>query len=485
MNLADKTIKGTLWSYSAEILAKVISPLSFIVLTRILSPEDYGVVAVATTLLMFIDIICDLGTNKVIIQIDQNNMGSFKSYCNVAFYINICIGLVLFILTETFAGQIASYYSQPKSEMVIRVMAIQIICFSLSSIHNSLLRKALNFKFLFWTRLISIACPLLIAIPIAFGGGGLWALVISSCSGSILQCIVLWWYSNWRPNKSCSKKHLKLLFGKSIWNTITQLVTWVPISFDTYLIAKFINVTDLGLYTSSRGLFTAASGLILTPFLPVIYSTLSKLNEQEDRSQFLKTVYFSQKILFSIAVTCVIFVYLFADYIVPFLFNKQWDGITPIIKIVFVIMGYEYFGSIITESLRANGLFKELSFISLASLCLVIPSLVIAAESNNINTYAIVRSLTLYVPLIGNLIIAKKINIKTSACLKNNAYIIFSSFIIILLGFFPPSESIRPFTILIGKTIVFLVFLFLFYFFNQQTFQITIGLVRKQLHRKL
>jgi len=478
MGLVDKTIQGTIWSYSAEIIAKVISPLSFLILTRLLSPEDYGVVAVATTLLMFIDIICDLGTSKVIIQLKSDNNKDFASYCNAAFFINVCIGFILFILTEIFAEQIASYYYQPKSEAVIRVMAIQIISYSLSSIQNSLFRKSLNFKFLFWIRLITIACPLFVAIPIAFLGGGLWALVVSSCMGSVLQCIALWTHSNWRPNIVCFKEHFMKLFGKSIWNTVNQLVVWIPISFDTYLIAKYISTSDLGLYTSARALFTAASGLILSPFLPVIFSSLSKVSES---AQFERITYFSQKILFSVAVCCVVFIFLFADYLVPILFEKEWVGITIIIQIVFVIMGYEYFGSIILESLRARGLFKAVAYISLVSLIIVVPCLFFAAETGNIKVYATVRSLSLYVPLIGNLILADRINIKFSVCLQNNLYSLISSFAIIACFCLTDISHLRTALAVLVKAAVYLLFMSLFFVFNKKTAVSIIVYIKKLL----
>jgi len=481
MRLVDKTIEGTVWSYLAEIIAKVISPLSFIILTKILSPEAYGIVAVATTLLMFIDIICDLGTSKVIIQIDEKNYQDFHYSCNAAFLINIGIGIILFILTELFANQIADYYSQPKSAIVIRVMAIQILSYSLSSIQNSLLRKSLNFRFLFWLRLITIACPIVIAIPIAFMGGGLWALVISSCTGSILQCIVLWTYSDWKPTRNCGKKHFTSLLGKSIWNTINQLVVWLPISFDTYLVAKYIDVSNLGLYTSARGLFTAASGLILSPFLPVIFSSLSKIS---DLSRFEQMTYIAQKILFTIAVFCAVFVFLFSDYLIPILFDNAWSGINGLIKIIFVIMGYEYFGSIILESLRAKGMFKQIALVSMLSLFLVIPCLILASKTGNINTYTAVRALTLYIPLIGNLIIANKVNIKFSTCLRNNLFVIsFSIIIIVGFGLYDVIHEnyIAP---LIGRIATYTAFIFLFFIFNRQTVETILHYFKTTIFKK-
>src|SRR5690606_18252021 len=103
------------WSSLTELIAKVISPLVFLVLTRILSPSDYGVVAVATTLLTFIYIVSDLGTAKYIIQLRKNSKEEAMQVYNVAFTINLCLGVFLFITIFSFSHEIAILFNEPKA----------------------------------------------------------------------------------------------------------------------------------------------------------------------------------------------------------------------------------------------------------------------------------------------------------------------------------------------------------------------------------
>lgn len=428
MDLIDKTIKGTIWAYGAEIMAKVITPLSFIVLSHILTPDDYGVVAVATTILMFLNILCDLGTSQVIIQAPDEDKNWFYNICNSGFWLNAILGLSLFLLVEFFAPLIADYYNQPDSTLVIRVMAIQILFTSLSSIQNSLKRKDLNFKYLFNLRVITVFVPIFVAIPIAFLGGSYWAIVLSSVISSFLQTICLWYNSSWRPKIKIELQYFRCLFSKSIWNTFNQLFIWIPISLDTYFISKYLNPADLGLYTTSRTLFSSFSGLILAPIAPVIFSSLSKIHQLKE---FINLTYKSQKILFSVSAISSLGVFMFAEYVTLIIFNDKWIGITPIIQIIFLIMGYEYFGSVIYEAVRAKGWFKQMSFIYLISIIITIPLLYWGAISADIKIYTIIRTLTLYIPMLGIFILAHRIGISFKTCITNNNFVILGSLIII------------------------------------------------------
>lgn len=456
-----------MWAYGAEIMAKVITPVSFIVLSRILTPEDYGIVAVATTILMFLNILCDLGTSQVIIQTPDDNATWFDSVCNSGFWLNSLLGIVLFISIEIFANQIAEYYNQPDSTLVIRVMAIQILFSSLSSIQNSLKRKNLNFKYLFYLRIITVLVPIFIAIPIAFFGGGYWALVISSVISSLLQTICLWQNSLWRPKLRIELSSLKYLFSKSVWNTFNQLFIWIPISLDTYFISKYLSSSSLGLYTTGRSLFTSFSGLILSPITPVVFSSLSKIPNKED---FLKLTYYSQKILFSVSAISSLGVFIYAEYVTAVIFNDNWIGITPILQIIFILMGYEYFGSVVYEAVRAKGWFKQMFIVYLLSLLITTPLLYWGARTTNIEVYTVIRTLTLYIPMIGIFNLAHRFDLKFWSCINNNKLIIIGSLFLIPFIVFINTVEYYSFSGLIIKTIAYILFILLFLKNNYQLY---------------
>lgn len=433
MSVGEKVFKASAWSSLTEVIAKVVSPLVFLVLTRILSPSDYGIVAVATTLLTFIYIVSDLGTAKYIIQLrKEKESEKIKTY-NVAFTTNFILGIFLFISIFTFSDQIAYLFKEPRSTDVIKVMSLQIIFYTLSSVQNALKRKALNFKFLFYTRLITIGTPAVLSIPLALMGGGVWAIVIGSVAGSFFNTIILWKFSDWKPKFYFNKKIFTEIFSNSIWNTIEEIFIWIPIFLDTYLISNFFSSRDLGLFTTSRTLYNTLKGLLLAPLLPVLYSAFSSLSESVD---YNKKVLFSHKIVFTLsAVSCAIgFVY--SELIEKVLFNDEWVGISYILKWTFVLMGCTFFNEVIIQALRAKGYFKIIGFNTLITTLISLPFLYLSIHYGII-TYVIVRYGALYLRFPFIFYKAKeKLGITFKECIIGVKYEIIAILLLILSSTF-------------------------------------------------
>lgn len=412
-SLFKKSLIASIWSSAAEVVAKVISPLVFLILTRILSPSDFGIVAIATTILGFTNIIVDVGTAKVLVQ-SQLQGKDFKELCDSAFWINTIFGFTIYLFCYLGSDFLANINNTPESSSVIKLMSIQVLFHSLSIVQTAIMRRELNFKVLFLIRLITVGTPALISIPIAFYGGGYWSIVIGSIIGSALSCSTLWIRSKWKPNirnfATQIKQKSRLLFSKSIWTTIDQIIAFLPLALDTYLISNYLSPTDLGLYTSSRTLFSASISFALAPLMPVLFSSFSKL--LADKVLFRKSVLIAQKLVFIVAASLGILVFGYREYITDILFNANWHGIENCIGIIFLVFGLEYFYSALLEGIRASGDFKGLAINTTISTGLTAIVLIITVHYGLI-PYIIGRSLSLIIFYPGAFYLSKK-NIKVS-----------------------------------------------------------------------
>ena len=473
-SIIQQSIKASIWSTFSELLAKLISPLVFLLLTRILTPEDYGIVAVATTILGFVYVITDLGANSVIIQYRNNDLDDIL---NVAFWMNLIIGGVLCVVVFILADYIANILGQDKAGIVIRVMAIQIIPYSLCSVQTTIKKKYLDFKTLFYIRIVTVGVPAIVSIPIALLGGGYWAIIWGSVTGSFFSAIVLWMKSEWRPALSFKHSQFKYLFSKSLWDSIEQLSIWIPMGLDTYLITKYLSVVDLGLYTTSRSLFSTISGLIFAPIIPVMFSTFSKL--QKERSPSLnKILMYSQTIITaSIAFVCT-FVFIYRDVIAGLIFTNKWDGIAPIIGIIFLIMGFKYTNALLQEVVRADGRFKELSINSAIVVIIEIPILFIAVNYGII-PYVIARCCSLYLYFPYTLYLVKRsFNISPIQIVYNLRYEFIISIILILTSLF-----VEQFHTLIRysiDTLIYMLFMAVYIYYRRKDLNMLLGSLRKK-----
>ncbi len=422
MGLGQKTLSGILWTSAGEIIVKFISPVSFLVLASILSPSDFGVVAIATTVLSFVNIVSDLGTGKVLVQL-KCGPDEFKNYCTTAFWFNIVMGIVLFLIIFCFSDLISDYNNQPEAAPVVKVMSLQVIFTSMSIVQTAIMNREMNFKTLFFIRLITVAVPALVSIPVALLGGGLWAIVCGNLAGSFFHMAALWVYSSWKPNFAFYKDLLYNIFSKSLWSTLQQIVVWIPIAFDTYLLSNYLSSSALGLYTTSRQLFQSVSMLIMGPMLTVIFSSLSKI---DDNKIFKSAALYAQKTLFSIASFMAIFVLFYSDIIAQVLFSDKWEGIGDVLAVIFILMGFETFYSIIVEALRSRGFFRELALNNLISVLISLPLVFYGAKTGLI-AYTVIRCLSLYLCYFGVFYYSRRyFDITFWDCVKNSRYTIFS-----------------------------------------------------------
>ncbi|KOF08668.1 hypothetical protein AC739_19015 [Planococcus glaciei] len=393
ISLYKNIAKASFWSFLSEIVAKTLGPLLFLVMTMLLSPKDFGLVAVATTILGLLMVISDMGMSKVIIQ-ESGDEEYLDQLNNVAFWFNIVMGMLVFLVLFLFSTPIAKLYGEPAASAILQVMSLQVIFFAFSSIQSAIKKKYLDFKSLFYIRLVTVCTPALVSVPLAFMGVGFWAIVWGNVLGSLATAIILWKNSVWKPRFYFNFIILKYIFSKGIWSTFESLIVWVPILLDTFLITKYLSSSNLGLYITSRNLFTVAVGVFLGPLIPILFSSLSII--KNDLAAMKRAVLFSQKMIFAVSAMMGVFVFIFRDIIEKLVFTDDWDGLGQIVGILFLVLGFEYFCSSIIEGFRAKGKFKILALNVLVCTVISIPILFYAAQFSLIS-YVIVRTLLLFI----------------------------------------------------------------------------------------
>jgi len=398
-------VSASLWSLFSEIIAKVIGPLSFLILTRILSPSDFGIVAVATTILSFVYIVSDLGIGKVLIQASGGNPYLTKLN-NAGFWINTFLGFFLASCMVLFSHTLARFFGNEQCFQIIRVMALQVLCYSLSAVQLANKKKNLEFKSLFYLRLITVGVPLVISVPLAFLGGGYWSIVSGQVVGAIMTTSVLWYNSKWKPTFSLDKSAVKSLLAKSCWNSLEQICVWIPIGLDTFLISNSLNSSQLGFYSTSRTLFSTAISLTMGPILPVMFSAFSKVQSEENALK--RSLLSSQKLVCFLATFLGCGVFVFKELVEFILFNSKWLGISSIFGVTFLILCFEYILAPLEEGLRSKGMFHATAVNTLISTCLSIPVLFYSVDYG-VFTYAVVRGLLTYLSAPGVIYFSSKV----------------------------------------------------------------------------
>lgn len=375
----EKMKKATKWSTITEIIAKLISPITNMILARIISPEAFGVVATVTMIMSFADMFTDAGFQKYLVQHDfKDENEKFKS-ANVAFWTNFMISVMLWIIIILFRKKIAILVGNPGLGNVIAIACIQLMLTSFSSIQMALYRREFDFKALFLIRMISICVPFLFTVPLGILGFSYWSLIIGNIITQLLNAIILTIKSKWKPYFFYDINLLKKMMSFSIWSLVEAISIWFTSWVDIFIISSSLNQYYLGIYKTSTTMVNSIMTLITASILPVFFSALSRL--QNDDKKFNEMYLNTQRIISILVFPLGVGIYLYSDLATKIMLGNNWTEASSVIGIWALTSSIIIvFGNLNSEVYRAKGR-PKLSFLAqVLHLAVLIPTCIIASK---------------------------------------------------------------------------------------------------------
>lgn len=377
--LKGKIISATKWSAFSQIAAKIITPITNMILARILAPEAFGVLAIITMIVSFVDMFTDAGFQKYLVQREFKDINEKIKYINVAFWTNLGISFFLWGTIVVFNESIAELVGNPDLGIAIIIACIQIPITAFSSIQMALYRRDFKFKTLFFVRMISIFIPLVITIPLAIVGLNYWALIIGTICGRIADAIILTVKSEWKPKFFYSLEILRDMLSFSIWSLIEAIAIWLTIWVDALIIGSFLNEYYVGLYKTSTTMVNSLLALITGATTPILFSALSRL--QHDNERFNQTFFKMQRLISILVFPMGMGVFLFSELATQILLGNKWNEASGVIGVwalsssITIVLGHYC-----SEVYRAKGR-PKLSFLAqILHLVVLVPVCLISAK---------------------------------------------------------------------------------------------------------
>lgn len=321
-NLNNKVASATKWSGMTEIAAKLVAPITTMTLARLLTPEAFGVLVTAQMVISFAEIFTDAGFQKYIIQhefLDEDD--KYKSTA-VAFWSNLFMSLVIWFGISLFSNPIAHFVGCEGEGIVITVSCICIPLAAFSSIQMALFRRDLDFKTLFWVRIIGIVIPLVVTIPLALFTRSYWSLIIGMIALNLSNALVLTFKSKWKPRWYYSIQRFKDMFSFAMWSMMEAISIWLTSYVDIFIVGTMLSQHYLGLYRTSMNTVGQITSIITAATTPVLFSSLSRL--QNDRKEFNAIFLRFQKIVGILIFPIGVGLFMFSDLITKILLGEQW-----------------------------------------------------------------------------------------------------------------------------------------------------------------
>ena len=294
--LKRKTINGVAWSAVERFSVRGVQFVLGLVLARLLTPSDYGLIAMLTVFMSLSYVFIDGGFANALIQSKNRTEEDYST----VFYINLSLSVFFYFLLFFSAPYIARFYNQPELELIARIYMLNLIVNSFVSINRVKVTIDLNFKIqariTFWSALISG----ITGIFCAYCGMGAWALVVQMMLTACMNWILFAWFVRWFPKLSFSKKSFNKLFGFGFKIFLANLLSKIYANFNTLIIGKVYSPAELGIFNRGHRFADFASSNISVVLKRVAFPVLSQLQDNDEKLLFAYSKYikFSTFVIF-------------------------------------------------------------------------------------------------------------------------------------------------------------------------------------------
>lgn len=401
--LATNIITAAKWSTVTEFVAKIIVPVTNMILARILSPDTFGVVATVTMVISFADMFTDSGFQKYLIQHKFVNESEKQNNINVAFWSNLFISLFLWGFIIVYSESIANLVGNPGLGIVIIIAGISLPLTSFSSIQMAIYRRNLDYKTLSFIRIIGVIIPFIITIPLALLGYDYWSLIIGTICGNLMNAILLTMKSEWKPKLYYDFKVLKKMLSFSMWSLAESISIWLTSYIGTFIVGSILSSYYLGLYKTTMNTVNGVFAIITASTTNLLFSSLSRL--QDDNREYELVFFKFIKLVAMIILPTGVGIFIYRDLLTNILLGEQWKeantfvGIWGLMSCITIVLG-QY----CSEIYRSKGK-PKLSFLAQALHLIVLIPTIVASAKYGFETLIYARSLVKIQQILVNWII--------------------------------------------------------------------------------
>ncbi|PWK21120.1 O-antigen/teichoic acid export membrane protein [Maribacter polysiphoniae] len=327
MSLSTKMFHGMAWSAIERISVQAVQFILGIILARILSPKEYGIIGILLVFTAISNVFIDSGFTKALIQKQSRT----KDDISTVFLFNIFISIVCYIALWLLAPYVENFYELEQLSILLRILALFLIINALFAVPVTLITIDLDFKTLTKLNFVTTIISGGIAVFMAYDGYGVWALVAQILIRSILTAILVWLVLKWRPNWVFSKTSLSNLFSYGSKLLISSLLSVTVNNFYALFIAKLISTKDLGYYTRGTQFTDVVYGILSSVLESVLLPGLSKVQEQREI-----LIHQTRNIIKATAILVIplfLFLAIMADPLVRVLLTEKWLPAVTILQI--------------------------------------------------------------------------------------------------------------------------------------------------------
>jgi len=326
--LSQRVAKGGFWVFFLRIVNRGVSLIRLIILARILSPADFGLLGIALLTMSTLETFSQTGFQQALIQKKED----IKSYLDVSWTALILRGFILFIILYFIAPYAAIFFNVPEAKPIIQVIGFSMLFGAFTNIGVIYFRKELEFNKEFIYQFTGTLADFIVAISAVFILKNVWALVLGMLAGNIVRCFISYLIHPYRPRLNFNLEKIKELFGFGKWILGSSILVFLLTQGDDIFVGKLLGTTALGFYQMAYKISnmpaTEYSHLIAT----VIFPAYSKLQDNipKLRDAYLKVLQLTAFLSIPIAGG----IYILAPDFTKIFLGVKWMPMVPAMQVL-------------------------------------------------------------------------------------------------------------------------------------------------------
>lgn len=347
--LTDRVAKGVFWVLMEKFGLQAVHFVVTLVLARLLTPNDYGTVALLSIFIHISNVFVDCGFGKALVQKKK----ATQTDMNSVFFLSVAIALVLYAVLFVAAPWVADFYRIPELTVMMRVLAVSLIFHSINGVQNVELNRKMLFHLSFRISWARVAVSSITGISFAYAGYGPWALVWSSLFGGVTGVIARQIVIHWRPTMAVSLQSIRELFGYGWKVTAIAVINQIYSNIQGLLIGRFYTRADLAFVNKGRHIPNLLKNIVDGSLTRVSFSALSKLQDDPDKlcnamRRMIRTTTFCIYPMMAVLV-------ILADPLITVLYGAKWRPAVPFLQIICFSAALTPFDTVNRQALLARG----------------------------------------------------------------------------------------------------------------------------------
>ncbi len=423
-NLQQKVVKSGFWAFALRVVQRIFNLVRLIILARILSPHDFGLMGIALLIMGMLETFSQTGFHAALIQRRER----IEPYLNSAWTFLIVRGLMLFTILYLIAPYASSFFNSPEAEPIIRVMGLAILLRSFTNIGVIYYQKELEFNKVFALSFTSVLADFTVAVSAALILQNVWALVYGYIAGNLVMCVMSYIIHPYRPRLDFDVTKAKELFGFGRWILGSSILTFLITQGDSAFVGKLLGATALGFYQMAYRISNLPTTEISHVISWVTFPAYSKLqdNIEKLRQAYLRVLQVTTFITFPLAGLILVL----APEFTRLFLGEKWMPMVPAMQVLVIFGLVRSIGATTGPLLQGIGrpdIITKIQFIRLIITFILIYPLTVNWNIVGTSVAVTLSILTTDIGFIYPFIIIKIIRMRVNEFIKNMIHLIIGS----------------------------------------------------------